>query len=220
LKLIVKESTNNPNSILLVPNFGIAIKRLEFICEQLEIYRIDQVKNLTGITVDKETDLNKLIQMTTAIAGAVYSYAFSKEDHALMAKVNYKSSHIRRINQSEILAVAGVVIGEARLIPGVEIAAEGISDQELSTFEDLISRFKTIKSANREAVIDRSGTTLKINELFQEASTLLKVKLDRLAIQFKTKDPDFYQKYKASRKVLTRDKKKITEESPQSPIES
>jgi hypothetical protein len=53
----------------------------------------------------------------------------------------------------------------------------------------------------REAVIDRSGVTERLRKLFDEGNSLVRDTLDRLAVQFKRKDPEFYMKYKAARLV-------------------
>ena len=214
LNLIVKESSNNPESIALVPTFGTIIKQLENICTELGEHQVDQEKDLTGITTNKDVTLENLADSSIEIAGAVHSYAYDKQDHALMEKVNYRSTDIERMTQSEVVVVAGIILEEALKIPATDLANEGITAKEITDFKELISYFKSIKSSNREAVIDRSGTTEKINELFREASSLIKNKLDRLALQFKRKDPAFYLKYKAARTVLYRPAQK-TDLEPQ-----
>lgn len=213
--LIVKESQNNPESITLVPKFGTVINQLQNICSDLESLQIGQEKDITGITADKDETLDKLADSTLEISGAAYSYAHDMGDNALMSKVNFKSSAIEKMSQSEIVAAGGIVLDEARKIPAESLANEGIAPEELVAYGELISFFKNIKSSNREAMIDRSGTTEKINKLFQEASSLIKNKLDRLATQFKRKDPDFYLKYRAARAIQYRTvKKEATEEVP------
>ena len=47
LKLIVKESGNNPESIAKVPKFGIIVNRIDEICNEIEPHRIEQEKNLS-----------------------------------------------------------------------------------------------------------------------------------------------------------------------------
>jgi hypothetical protein len=216
LKLIVKESNNNPNSIALVPKFGVVINRIGTICTEIESHQVQQEKDLTGITTDKDLAHENLIDSTVEIAGAVYSYAHDMNNNTLMSKVNYKSTSIEKMTQSEVVAVAGIILEEALKVPATDLVNEGISTEEMTAYEELISHFKNIKSSKREAVIDRSGTTEKINDLFREASTLVKDKLDRLAAQFKRKDPDFYLKYKAARAVQyhTAPKKSAEETNP------
>lgn len=201
LQLIVKESRNNPESVAKVPKFGIVVNRIEEICNEIEPHQIEQEKNLTGITVDKDIIVENLTDSTIEISGAVYSFAHDMNDNALMARVNYKSTRLESMTQSKLVAVAGVVLEEALKIRPTDLANEGISAKELTAYKELIGRFSEVKSSKKEAVIDRSGTTEKLSILFKEASSLLKGKLDRLAVQFKRKDPEFYLKYKAARAV-------------------
>ncbi len=121
-----------------------------------------------------------------------------------MAKVNYKTTVVERMTQNELIAAGGVVLEEALKIPTADLANEGITAIELTAYNQLISTYKSVKSSNKEAVIDRSGTTENISSLLKEASALLKGQLDRLALQLKRKDPDFYRRYKTARKVQIR----------------
>jgi hypothetical protein len=218
LKLIVKESKNNPDSLALLPKFGVVINRLETICMAIESHQVQQEKDLKGITADKDVALENLIDSTVEIAGAVYSYAHDMKNNTLMSKVNYKSTAVEKMTQSEVVAVASIILEEAVRIPAPEMTNEGISQEELTAYGELINHFKAIKSSKREAVISRTGTTENLNNLFKEASTLLYEKLDRLAIQFKRKDPDFYLRYKAARSIQTRAaQKRSTEGDPAQP---
>jgi len=218
LKLIVKESKNNPESIAKVPKFGLVINRIDQICTEADTYQIDQEKDLTGITTNKIIALENLTDSTVEIAGAIFSYACDRNESALMARVNYKSTQIEGMPQSKLIATAGIVLEEALNIAAADLANEGIQPEELSAYGELISFFKEIKSSKHEAVIDRSGTTEKLNKLFKESSSLVQDKLDRLAVQFKRKDPEFYLKYKAARVIHNRAAtKKETEAVPGEP---
>lgn len=204
LKLIAKESENNPESISKVPKFGVVVDRLRQICSDIEELQIEQEKDLTGITADKGVALENLSDSSIEIAGALYSYAHDKNDNILMAKVNLKATQIANMTQSELTATAKIILEEASQVPQEELANEGISADELSAYSELINYFSSVKSSKREAVIDRSGVTEKLSKLFEEANSLVKNKLDRLAVQFKRKDPDFYLKYKAARAIQYR----------------
>lgn len=206
-KLIVKESKVNPASIAMVPAFALAVDRIETICAEIDSHHIEHEKDLTGITADKDVALEALIDSSVEISGAAYSYAHDRHDNSLMSKVNYKPTSFAKMTQSEIVAVAGIILDEAMNIPADDLANEGVSTDEITAYKQLISQFKEIKSLKREAVIDRSGTTENLNSLFKEASTLIKEKLDRLAPQFKRKDPEFYRRYKLARGINKRNTK-------------
>jgi hypothetical protein len=201
LKLIVKESKENPESVAKVPKFGIVINRVDQICIEVDSEQIDQEKDLTGITTDKINALENLTDSTIEISGALYSFAHDSNNNAMMARVNFKPTNLEKMTQSEVIATAGIVLEEALKLDPEDLANEGITADELTTYNELITFFKEIKSSKHEAVIDRSGTTENLNNLIKEASSLVKNKLDRLAVQFKRKDPEFYLKYKAARTV-------------------
>ena len=215
LKLIVKESNDHPDSIAPIPKFGIIANRIDTICNKIDILRIEQEKDLTGITTDIDVVHENMVDSTIEIAGAVYSNAHELKNNTLMAKVNFKSTIVEKMTQAELIAAAGVVLIEAEKIPAGALANEGVTPEELMAYKQLITTYKAIKSSNKEAVIERSGTTETLSSLFKEASALLKGQLDRLALQLKRKDPEFYRRYKAARKVQRRTAaKKVVEANP------
>jgi hypothetical protein len=203
-KMIVSESKNNPESVAMVPKFGIAITGLEEIIAKITSLHLVQGKDLTGITANKLMNLENLVNSTVEISGAIYSYATDKNDLALKAVVDYKSSSLMNIPQSEVLNIAGIVLEEAKKLAPADLAQEGITAEELTDFESLIDYLKENKTANREAVIDRSDITAQINALFKQGAEMVSEKLDRLSVQFKRKAPSFYLKYKAARTVTRR----------------
>jgi conjugal transfer/entry exclusion protein len=71
----------------------------------------------------------------------------------------------------------------------------------MADFKTAYNQFHEGSSNTREAIIDRSGHTQKLLDLFEEASDLKK-NLNRLASQFKRKAPEFYQKYMAAANVI------------------
>ena len=102
---------------------------------------------------------------------------------------------------------------EAGKIPAEALAEEGITAEEMTLLADAYNQFRDIVNSKREAVIERSGYTDRLAELFAEAASLKKNTLDRLATQFQRKAPEFYQKYKDAATVIhKRTAKKTTEE--------
>jgi hypothetical protein len=121
-----------------------------------------------------------------------------------MAKVNYKSSRIERMSVEALIAASGIVLEEALKIPAADLANEGITAEELLRYKEMVGLFKSLSTTAREAIAERTVHTKKIAKLFEDAGSLIKNSLDRLATQFKRKDPDFYLLYKAARNVIHR----------------
>jgi hypothetical protein len=201
-KLILLEAKNNPNAIALVPAFAAGITRLEGISTKIDFLSIQQAKNITGVTGDKNTLLDDVSDYLVDVSGAIHSYAIAKGDKTLQARVNYKEAAISKMPQGEVLKAAAIVIEEADKIAPADLANEGITAAELTEFKDAYAQASGATTNTREAIIDRTGYTEQLADLFTEASDLKKNVLDRLASQFQRKDPEFYQKYKAAATVI------------------
>lgn len=208
-KLIVIEARNHPNEVSLIPTFAKGIDRLETISNQIDDISVQQARNITGVTSDKNEVLEDVIDYMIEVSGAVYSYASSAKNQTLKAKVNYKESAISRMSQPDLITAAAIVIEEAEKI-GPALASEGISTTELDEFKTAYSKFKETSTEPREAIIDRSGYTQRLADLLSEASDLKKNTLDRLAIQFKRKAPEFYAKYKDASVVIYKRRSKTS----------
>jgi len=201
---IVKQAKAKEAMIKLIPNFSKGIDKLEQITIQIDQEWVLQETALTGITEAKNYSEEDLIELTINVSGAVHSYADSKNDVALMAKVNYKSSRIERMSIEELIAASGIVLEEALKIPVADLANEGITAEELTSSKEIVTVFKSLSTTAREAIIARSAHTREIALLFEQAGRLVKNSLDRLANQYKRKDPDFYLLYRAARNVIHR----------------
>lgn len=203
-KLIVTEAKNDPRALSLIPTFAKAITRLAEITTEMDSLSMQQSKDITGITDDKNAQLEDVMGYIVDVAGAVHSYAIGKGDKTLQAKVNYKVTRIDKMKQAEVIDAAGVVLEEAGKVPAATLAEEGITAEEMTQFAAAYALLKGSTSGKRVAVIERTSYTDRLGDLFTEAADLKKNTLDRLATQFLRKAPDFYQKYKAAAMVIHR----------------
>jgi hypothetical protein len=203
-KLIVTEAKNNAQSAALVPTFKTGIDKLETYNTEVERLKILQSKDTSGVTTDTEVTSETLVAQTEEVAGAVHSYAYDNTNNALMAEVNYSEDDLEKMTRADLITAAGIVFAAASKLAPADLAKEGISADQLKALGVALELFKGVKSAPREAIIDRTSYTSQISEWLAKSQLLLKKSLDRLAVQFKTKDPEFYKKYKAARHVIVR----------------
>jgi hypothetical protein len=213
-ELVVKESKNSPKAMALIPAFAIGIKELESINAQIEEAAIQQIKDIGGVTTNKDTRMDDLNDLLEDVSGAIHEYAIKKKDAALATKVNYNENKISKMSRTDLISASGAVVEEAGKIAPEDLLIQGISTEELKDFEDAYLAYKAVSTDPREAKIEHSGYTKQIANLFVEATNLKKKRLDRLATQFKRKDPDFYQKYQAASIIFyRRSSKKSTDNS-------
>jgi len=212
-KLIVKEAENYPEALALIPKFSSGISRLKTITAEIDAISIQQEKDITGITSDKNSLVDLVSDFLIDISGALCSHAIEKNDKTLQAKVAYKQSAVARMPQTELLTAAGIVLEEAGKISAEELANEGISAEEMAQFRVACNQLNTTYTGTREAIIDRSGYTQKLADLFAGASEIKKNILDPLSRQYQRKAPELYQKYKAASTVIYKRNSKENEEA-------
>jgi len=208
-QLIVIEKNNNPEIVATIPYFAQGVDQLAALLPEIELLSVTQDKDLTGITEDKNELADKVIDHLIEVSGAVHSYAEQNGNKALQSLVNYKSAKVVRLDQHDLIAAATIVLDEAQKIP--ELSNAGISPEELSEFNEALTRLKNSTSNRREAGIEQSGSTKRIAELFSRAEDIKKNTLDRLAPQFQRKAPEFFNKYKAAATVIYKHAAKKTD---------
>ncbi len=209
-KLMVIEAKKYPKEVAMIPAFATGMARLETINKLTEELGIQQAKNLTGITKNKNAVANTVIDYLLDISGAVHSFAVSQNDKTLQGKVNYKVTAVDRMSIPDLLKAVAIVIEEADKLTPEQLTEQGITIAEITEFKAGYAELNTTNSDKRTAEIDRSGYTQQIADLFAEAADLKKNVLDRLATQFQRKAPEFYQKYKAASIVIYKRKKKTS----------
>ena len=216
-KLIVKEATNDPASLAIVPNFNNGIIRLGEINSEVDSLGIQQEKDLTGVKTDKDKTVFSLADYVIEISGAVHSHAYQTGNATLMSRVDYKASVIKHLATPELLKVAGVVLVEAQNLPAEELMQAGIGSEDLSTVQNLIAELKEVNTGPKEAIIDRAGVTEKLGALFAESKGIVKNILDKLAPQYKRKAPEFYRRYEAARGTRCKGKSSTKPETVSQP---
>ncbi|NJO91618.1 MAG: hypothetical protein HC831_23635 [Chloroflexia bacterium] len=80
----------------------------------------------------------------------------------------------------------------------------GISAEELAECVRLQEIVRLEGQAPKHAIIESAGYTEQLNLKTNEAYKLKKETLDKLATQFKRKDPDFYRLYDAASSISLR----------------
>lgn len=203
-KLVVKIARENPAIIKLIPDFESGINMQDEINKEVEKISTQQEKDTSAITENKRFTIKKLLSQTLEVSGAVHAYASKKKDILLMGKVNFKVGALSNMSAGKLISVANTSLEEAQRVPAKDLALAGISASELAAYKEMVDYFKNISNSPREAQIETSVYTKRLAELIKASTKLYKESLDRLALQFKSKAPEFYQKYRSARKSIRR----------------
>lgn len=211
--LVVKVAKENPGVIAQIPDFEEGINKLDAINKEVEEIRPLQEQDNSGITANKGFSVQKLLNRTLDVSGAVYSVADKKNDLMLKERVNFKTGKLSKMMPGKLISAATTTLEEAKKVPAADLAKAGITAAELTAYEEMVTYFKGVINSPRAATIDTSVYTKRLKELFAESSALFSETLDRLARQFKEKAPDFYLKYRSARKAIHHSPDKAKAES-------
>jgi hypothetical protein len=156
---------------------------------------------ITGITMDKSQMRKDLAQKASDIAAAVYAYAITQNDNTLKEQVNFSVSDLLRL-KDEILGPTCSNIANAADTNIANLAGYGITAAVLTDFADMTQAFMNLVAAPRNAVTQRATYSSELKELFKTGDSILKDQMDKIALQFKTTNPEFYTTYKNNRIIL------------------
>jgi hypothetical protein len=210
-KQIVIEAETDAAVVAVIPTFVRGIEQLKVINSEIDDLSATQSQDLTGITDDKNDVQQEVIDYLLEFSGAIHSYAGQQGNKSLQALVNFKPTKVVHLDQHEIINAATTVLNEARKVSPSELTNEGITPDEITRFDDVLTRLKGYSNTRHTAGIDQKDVTRRIAELFVKATDIKKNTLDRLAPQYQRKAPEFFNKYKAASNVMYRRAAKKTD---------
>jgi len=211
-QLVVKEARSNQASVDLIPSFAKGIDALDEINADIEKVKVQQFQNIKGISTEKDNQISELIAILIDVSGAMLSYATRTKNSVLKEKVDYNVTSISKMNFMQLTSMASVMLEQARLLTEDVFAEEGITIADIDALETILNAVKASKLLPRAAIIDRLGHTDSLSSLLAKAQAIIVI-LDRLATQYKRKDPTFYLKYKTARTVSVSSPHKANEKA-------
>lgn len=148
------------------------------------------------------------------VSGAVQAYAVEMSDLALEARVNYSLSSIVLGKEDQVLSRCWSIHAVATERLAV-LADNGITAAKLTALKKKIEAFETVQPKPRNRVSKGSAATEALDILFRDASRLLRKRLDKLVLQFKSSAPEFVKEYETARVVVdVRGPSKATKPTP------
>jgi hypothetical protein len=184
-----------------LPALAKAILNLQGNISEIERLQMQQSSDLTGATKDKDKLHDQLSETALSIAGAIFAHATDIGNIGLKTKVDFTASDFDNCSQSDFISHCSNVLTEARSLDG-QLLEHGIVSERVAEFSDLIEQFKTIVTKPRELVVNRTTITDDIAQVFKNTDALLKEKLDKLMLQYKQSNPDFFQSYQNARSII------------------
>ena len=156
---------------------------------------------IAGIAMDKEQLRSNLCQQARDMASVVFAYASSINNNELKEQVNFSFTDLRRLRDDQLAPVAQNIYNAAN-DNLVALATYGITAPILTTYQDSIDDYQAVVPGPRNATSLRATYKANLKTLFADTDTILKLQMDKIAVQFKTTNPDFYNTYVNNRIIV------------------
>lgn len=183
-----------------LPAFGKAVTDFNGIVADISTQAQIQLESEQA-TEEKQAVLRGLGAAAYAISGAVQAYAVEVSDLALEARVDFSRSSIILGKEDEVISRCWGIhaVATEQL---ANLADNGVTAAKLTAFKKKIEAFETVQPKPRNRVNKGSAATRTLENLFRDASTVLRKRMDRLVTQFAEVSPEFVQEYEAARVVV------------------
>lgn len=198
---VVSHGDDNTAIIATVPAYQTAFNSLKTKVSALLSTSQLEAQVITGITMDKAQAKKTLAQQAADIASVVYAFASNANDNTLKEAVHFSVSDLLRM-KDELVGPTCQNIRNAANTNLASLANYGITAATITLFDATIANYTTAVPTPRNAVSQRQAYKTSIESQIKEIDSMLKSQLDKVAVQFKSSNINFYNTYKNNRVIL------------------
>ena len=154
----------------------------------------------TGRTATKNQKQTELIEAAVPVAGALYALGTATEDPRLQALGNVKKGYLSNLRDTEL---TDAVTNIKNLADGysADLADYGITAAIISALDTKLTAYSSALGTKESSVSTRVAAGKVLEDLFDDADSILKDQLDRMMEMFAPSDQQFYQEYKSAREI-------------------
>ena len=191
----------NPEAVSSIPALESAVEA--FVDELLGIdTNVKTQMAPSGASAAKQSAFIQLIDCAEQIAGAVHSLAEATGDVELGEQVDFSRSVLIDGSGASIVARCRGIYDVAKdKLPS--LAEHGVTQPKLTAFNQAIKTYDTLRSTPRQARAAQAAATKQLGRAFPRVEQLLAGRIDKLMLQFKSSNPEFYDKYQTARNIVS-----------------
>ena len=164
--------------------------RLDFV---ESLMRGISLKN-TGAAKDKKNAREHLCEWLETVGSGIYAFAQKNNNLTLAQKVSAPYSTYLRMRGTELQEAAQAIYDLADLHKA-GIADYNVGPDDLTKLAAAIQKFKTDNSKPRGLIIDGKSTRSILKKAVKDLNDFIKEEMDKIAITYKSKNPEFYTHY-------------------------
>ncbi len=173
---------------------------LSGIGEELELRIGLQNANIKGTTEEKKVLKLMVSEETETMASALYSFARKSNNIPLATEMDIKTYQVLRLKD----VIIGPFVTKVYNTAKDNLAAlsnYGITQSKLDAYQLTIENFSKKRQMPKTGIISKHSHTVAIDLLCKSARNLMDEILDKLMLQFKKTQPEFYLIYESTRKI-------------------
>jgi len=177
--------------------------QLDVIIEEVGKRLLDTVgpSGASGPRVVKATSLTGMITLAHEVAAGCHALGNDTGDGDLATATDYSVTDLSKGAEADVVARCAKIL-ELATDEVEDLADYNITQAKLTALGKKIDAFKKASPKPRQRVAKKAAANKALPRLFLRARTLLTRTLDRLMVQFKETNPDFYAEYKTARKIV------------------
>jgi len=199
--LAVRNFVNANESITKeLPNFQEYYTALLNTIGQIQIFAEMQKVDKKGLAIAKNKLKETLITMAADNSRKISAFAKFTSDNKLLEEINFSETDFRRMTDVALKDYLQIIYDKAEANIG-RLSEYGITPESQKTFMDTINSYNDILSTPRTGIAEKSKATKRLVVLFDSADAAIE-NMDFAVGIVKLSQPDFYNGYEASRKLV------------------
>ncbi|MFH0893516.1 MAG: hypothetical protein V2A54_03680, partial [Bacteroidota bacterium] len=176
------------NTVVELANSVQAIKTKE---DELESIIKEQELSIVGITENKNHIKEKLVGLTTRVAGSVYAYASKSEDYSVKGEVRVTETLLKRKPDHMLIPLCQGIYELAMSIGTVVLNTYGADNTLMNEMNTVLDKFKLVAEAPEVANSRSVSNNRKIAKLIREIRLLWTNEVDKMMLVFRDTNDRF-----------------------------
>lgn len=154
-----------------------------------------------GLADAKDAVRTKLAEAAHEIAALTHACAVEHDQQAVARRTDLSLSAVQAGTEAQFVDRCKGILADAAVLSD-ESDDFGVTTAKLKNVKDLLAEFEELKPQPRAGAAIGKSATRRIETSLGRASDLLRSQLDRLMVQFKKTEPDFFNSYQAGRRIV------------------
>ena len=172
-----------------------------------------QAERSTGATADKRRCRESMCDAALVIAGAVRAYAIDNDNLELAGKVDFSLTTLLG-GRDRAGAEKCQTIHQLASEKVGNLSEHGVTPAKLKSLQTKIDAYRACLQRPRQIIAESKTATAQLEAEIEVADQLLTDSLDRLVLQCKDSEPEFYNNYTNARAIVNNASGRSSGEDP------